>query len=607
MTPLLVLAAVATQVAAGQPLAALPDFLLTSFQVTIGYTTDQSRTGATGWSAEWSSVERLGFLALAFTLASVTAWSFSRRRKPGTSDVPLTSPMLVLLPILTIAAFFFWKAGFVRHDAHSLTAWAGLTLLALAMLPFARQGRGVLAAISLLSTTAFWTSATYQQDYNKDIFHRMVLRRAMLQVDGAWDFLTGHAARHAALDRKQDSSWEAIRQQFPLPPLAGGVDVVSSPGAIVVAAGLDYRPHPVPGYIAMTPALRQHNLRFFSGPDAPDWVLLRPQSHDNRYPMLGDAHLLPSLLADYDWVDTVTGFQLLEHRARARAIRYEALPDLVLPANTWVELPREAGPLWAWLELPVTLWGKAQTALWRPPLLSLGVELADGSRLLFNLPRQTAEGGFLLTPLLRSSPDLIGLLRWLDSGQALGQPIARLRLATDQAGAGHAYDWPARLRLSRLTATGTREYPLSPNLVTNPLEELLASYNADSGPWSPALKADGTLFAHPPLTLTLSAFGAHAAAGEAAALLVSFGIDDAAWQGEPNTNGVCFRIFINRGSAREALLDRCLDPFNQVADRGPQNAIVSLPDLPFDSLSFETDPRGNVYRDWAYWYGITAR
>ncbi len=606
MTPLLLLTGLATHLAAGQPLAALPDFLRTSVQVAVGYTMDESRTGPLGWSPAWSSLERLGFLTLALALAGTVAWGLLRSHRLAPSGARGAIPGLVLMPILITAAFLSWKAGFVRHDAHALTAWAGLALLSVALVPVVERGRICLISIVLLATAAHWVSAVHQKGFGDDLLRTTLLRRPLWQATAAWSYLTDHEARLAAFDRQQAASWAEIRQQFPLPPLAGSVDIVPWPGAMVVAAGLDYRPRPAPGYIATTTALRQLNLDHFTGPNRPDWVLWQLNNFDNHYPLLDEAHLLPTLLTSYDWVDNVSGFQLLRHRDTPRTLDLLELPDLLLPANEWVVLPQEPGPLWARLELPITFWGQVQTALWRPPLLALGVELTDGTRQLFPLPLLTATDGFLLTPLLSGRLELTGLLRWLDDGEFANQRIARLRLVTDQSAAGHAYEWPARLRLARMTVAGPREYPLSPKLVRSGLlAELLASYRVGDSDLPPALDDEGLLWAHPPLRLSLSAARARAAAGVAGSLQVNFGIRDTAWQAEPNTNGVCFRVIALIGGTGETLFERCLDPFRQTADRGPQQATVMLPAAPFDRLAFDTDPRGDRYRDWAYW-SLTA-
>lgn len=598
MTPLLLLAGLATHLAAGQPLDTLPAFLATSFEVAVGYTSAASTPGPPGWPAAWSSLERLAFLALAAALLALALWE-ARRAAVDSARAGAASVLRAMTLPLAGALFLLWKAGFVRHDAHALQAWTGLVLVSIALMPLVGRARPALLAIALLATAAHWISGAHQ-GFAGGWPRPLVGERSATQAAAGWQYLSDRDGRLATLDRARAQAWALLADRYRLPALDGRVDVVPWPGIAAVAAGLDYRPRPAPGYIASTPALRRLVVAYFTGPLRPDWVLWRQQELDRQYPLLQEAHLLPLLLTGYDWVDSAAGFLLLRHRDRARTLTETPLATLTLPPDAWVDLPAAQGPLWARLELPVTLWGHLQTALWRPPLLALGVELADGTQLSFPLPRPPAAEGFLLSPVSVDLTGLALLLRWLDD-HALPPSPRRVRLSSDQAAPSLAYAWPARLQLARLEVAGAREFPLDPDSLSGVLlDELLSSYPPGSSKHPPGLQSGGRLVAFPPSRLTLKV----ASLLGAGRLQVGFGIVDEAWQSEAATDGACFRIEAMAGGSPTVLFERCLDPFRVAADRGPQSTVVILPERGVEALLFATDPRGNLYRDWAYWQDL---
>ena len=184
--------------------------------------------------------------------------------------------------------------------------------------------------------------------------------------------------------------------------------------------------------------------------------------------------------------------------------------------------------------------------------------------------------------------------------------MRRLRLLTDQTGAGHAYDWPATLVLSRLSIQGAAETVASPRRLTaSLLRALLASYQVGSTPFPPSLAPDGRLMAHPPSGLVLEATALAALAGEdwwRRRIVLGFGIEDAAWQDAGGgATGVCFALAGRLGGQETTLWQRCLDPASVATDRGEQQAGVTLPATRFDQLLWQTDPKGDPFRDWAYW------
>jgi hypothetical protein len=103
------------------------------------------------------------------------------------------------------------------------------------------------------------------------------------------------------------------------------------------------------------------------------------------------------------------------------------------------------------------------------------------------------------------------------------------------------------------------------------------------------------LLAHAPAKFSVPTHGSRT-------LDVGFGIVDGAWKDDANTDGVCFRI--SAASAPTPIWERCLDPKQVVADRGPQQATITLPEAA-DTVELETACRNNCAWDWSYWNRIS--
>lgn len=108
------------------------------------------------------------------------------------------------------------------------------------------------------------------------------------------------------------------------------------------------------------------------------------------------------------------------------------------------------------------------------------------------------------------------------------------------------------------------------------------------------MMAEGML-AHAPTTLNVPA-------GNSRTLNIGFGLIDGSWKGEGITDGVCFRV--SAADSPSPLWERCLDPKQVAADRGPQEAEITLPDN-VKSLTLETACGKNCAADWSYWRRIS--
>src|SRR5262249_19579365 len=119
------------------------------------------------------------------------------------------------------------------------------------------------------------------------------------------------------------------KQRFDLPHTRAvigqaPVDVLGYEQTIAFYNGLTYRPRPVfQSYCAYTPHLARLNDAFYRSSRAPEYVLLKLQTIDNRFPTLDDSLLLRSFMHRYDYVHTEQGFQLWARRSQSPRVESE--------------------------------------------------------------------------------------------------------------------------------------------------------------------------------------------------------------------------------------------------------------------------------------------
>lgn len=291
-TPLFLGCAVAFFVLAGQPLSGLPAYLQSSLEVSQGYSAGMSIDGAP------DSIWLWGVSSLAIVMiATVAAWRASKVGGPGFATA--VAQWLLLIGYLFVLA----KAGFVRHDGHSLIAWTGLFLA----IPVVAVASGPIWSkyypfeITLLISFLYLYGPYIQKMLLSVLNPVGIAARSIATIENLADF----ARRPGGWMAEREQQFAAARDQLhaaaQLPVVSGKVHIIPSRQSEVIAAQLDYRPRPtIQEYTTYSPALIQRNRAFYLSPKAPDFVFFAPGSIDGRHPASAEGALWPLLLQRYE-------------------------------------------------------------------------------------------------------------------------------------------------------------------------------------------------------------------------------------------------------------------------------------------------------------------
>jgi hypothetical protein len=389
-----------------------------------------------------------------------------------------------------------------------------------------------------------------------------------------------------------------VRDQNPLPPLDGTVDVIPSFQSSVIANGLKYDPRPsLQEYATYTHALIEKNRAFFRSDRAPAYLLLVPGSIQDRHPATAEGALWPDFLSRYTPVDVAGNLIVLRRRyqpidAPLRHARTETV-ELNSPV-TMDSIP--PGAVFARIDIKPTIGGRIANTLFKSALVYIDIEYLDGTRSSYRLVPANAREGFFISPLIASGADYLAVAMGLPNENP--RTVKSFLIRTGKWG-GWLWHSKVAITLDVLDDVIIRDNA-DLKLMSSPLRsdiELLRIFYKSRTSANVVMIPQG-LFAHAPARLTIET-------NRSKSLQIGFGILDSAWQTDGKTQGVCFSV-IDKTSPT-ALFGRCLNPREEQADRGPQVAQIALPDEA-GSLVLETTCRAaDCGWAWSYWSQVLLR
>lgn len=380
---------------AGQRLIDLPGYFLSMPIVISGY------AEGLALSNHWTDIP--AYLCASAVLVWLVWRGRAQERVSGT---------VLLLTGLLLTLFIAFKSGFVRHDEHALIAAGTLALMPFVLINTLRIRR--LAAALFVTLSALTFISHHYAGYEWPSFTRGRDRWA-LAASGAWTRITDPGR----LPRLFRAEMGAVRAGMPLPHVTGSTDIYSSGQMILLANGLDWSPRPAMQSVTVfSEALEKADLDHLEGADGlhpVQNVFYRVENEDNRLRSTQDGLSWPPLFTEFRVAsyDRALDMVLLQRQAGVHtSVRAGlALLDDTFRLGEDVTLPMLPGGLaWAKLDIQPTLAGRLASALFRPPLLTMTIRYADGPVEHFRLVSGTAHAGFLLTPRVMSTEDMLWLL-----------------------------------------------------------------------------------------------------------------------------------------------------------------------------------------------------
>ena len=556
-----------------------PDFIRYSIATSAGYSAAMSISGSVG--------ELISFLAFAAVVGAIVvfrAWQ----------GVAAGAPRKSLLTVFVLGALGFTalKAGFVRHDLHSMVGWgaAALGLAAYAGLEERHRLSRFFVALSLTASAmcfvALWFNVSMAP---RDVLESSV-DHLVANFKGVVQLARNPRAWIRDRQRHMQEARDAVRAALPLPPIQGTVDVLPSIQSAVIAAGLDYRPRfTVQEYTTYTQALIEKNHASWFGPRAPDHILFGLSPIDGRLPALSEGAQWPDLLRYYEPTRYTQGLALLSHRAHP-------LPNLLGPATTRTARLGErfalgGEPAFLKLDIRYNWLGRLLSTLFKPPMVVLQLDYPNGAQEVYRIIPDMARAGFVVAPRVKFAEDFIVLA--VGERAAIGSSAMPIGASVEVSRLGSfAYEKDIRVALQTIDLATLRAAQPAGLDIKDILHDLIARNRLVDAvrPQPPALMpVPEGLLAHAPRRISIPV-------DKARSVTLTFGFRAGAWN-PGQTDGACFKALDQAGNV---LWQRCLDPRNRPADRGRQTASFALP-ADQTQIVLETTCGASCNWDWTYW------
>ena len=362
----------------------------------------------------------------------------------------------LLIALSTGLLFMTYKYGYVRADLHIavfFSMWALFFLLiqGTTKLKSTRLAAVLMAAILLVSA-GFVAGNSPNLSDSINLVQGIYGPGGLSNLPSTIHLLVNQREAEASF---LDSVYRA-RQAYPLSnatlSIIRGhtVDVLPWDVALVYAYGLNWDPAPeFQAFLAYTPYLDELNARHYNSSSSPDYVLLKPETIDNRYWIFDEPYAYLNLGCNYAPTISDGGFIILEKREGTICDKPEYLSTKIVSFGERVETPSTNGLVIARVFIQPSLTGRLVSLLYKISQVSVKLDFQDGTSQTHRLVAGTASDGLML-----SVPPLL-------TGQMGSQPI---RALTFSAADSYQYQPTIKIDFYRVPlGNGTKRTALSPN------------------------------------------------------------------------------------------------------------------------------------------------
>lgn len=335
-----------------------------------------------------------------------------------TISVQLTFRNTGILLVTVLYVFLSWKQGLVRADGHVMYFIVYLPIAFALLLtepfkdPLSSSTKWTLDLLFLGVICLCALAATYQNSRlirdQITAFPKRIVHNASLILKSP----LGECSRKYAATRAPSQEERDIVASMSVPRAMIGnatVDVISFHQMAALSNELNYHPRPViQSYSAYTPYLQELNREFFQSERRPEYILLRMETIDNRFPTLDEATTLPYILQNYNLVWHDDFMLLLKLRGQEpldvhlkkigeRKIAFGERLDLSAWRNT---------ALFMRVDIKPTVMGRLIKFVYQPAAITLYARTGGESTDNRFIPAM-AKHGFIISPFLETNADMV--------------------------------------------------------------------------------------------------------------------------------------------------------------------------------------------------------
>lgn len=309
--------------------------------------------------------------------------------------------------------FYFFKAGFVRHDEHVLIAYGGMAFLSclFAIQFYFKKKLSLFSSVSIGLMGVFLFILCSFQRIDFKYGHFLSEKFGKIMHPGSF-FDKENWDRGYLIGR------EKLLFSWPIHMLGKTIDLYPNDVSKVIDSRVNWKPRPVfQSYSAYTPRLLGINVDFLNLGDAPDFILFKVGAIDNRLATEDDSRSWLKIMTKYKLSpDVLDGYMVFQkdEELNWQVVREERK---VVGWNSILEIPplKENHLIWISAKIDLTFLGKIVNFIYKVPSLYMRILSSEGNfQKDFRVIPGILQEGFLLSPLIENNTDLESILksRW---------------------------------------------------------------------------------------------------------------------------------------------------------------------------------------------------
>lgn len=368
----------------GQTLTALPAYFISMAPIISGFTEAMSLEGKTR-----------EIYVYVFGV-SIMIWALFIGLKAAILDKILVALMFIW------TLFLAFKAGFVRHDGHALTAGAIILLVSILLATIVRSK---VAWTAFLSGLAVWI---YIDSNHLKTSTQNLIGNSVTTYLGAIDGIKNRLLKPEKLDQEFQKSITMLQGEEGIPALTGTVDIYSHDQSFLIASGNEWMPRPIlQSYSAYNTKLALINQQHLLGKNAPENLLFKIQPIDERLPSLEDGASWPIILSNYSFQKNLNGY--LHLKRCPWGLKQASLPAFDSSQSGFlgkeIHPPQKGDFVFARVKLSKSILGRLVNILFKPSHLQIKLTLEDGSQKIFRFIPNMGDSIFMLSPLIETTDE----------------------------------------------------------------------------------------------------------------------------------------------------------------------------------------------------------
>ncbi len=184
------------------------------------------------------------------------------------------------------------------------------------------------------------------------------------------------------------------------------VDIVPQEIAIAYFNDLTYHPRPVvQSYAAYNKYLDDLNYTKYVSSTAPEYLIYRNETIDNRYHFFDEARTKLAIRQRYVVVDSFAGNLLLKRADTIKQVLIGERHSKIIELNKFYSLAEDDSLTYATFDIKYSKTGRLMRFLFQPPMLEITFILDDGRSVNHRLILSTLQNPVLLSSYIESSTD----------------------------------------------------------------------------------------------------------------------------------------------------------------------------------------------------------